>query len=76
MRLFVVVVVVVKIDAFADKNNMTEAVTVGKEFLMEITKKKQVAGAYNETEMTALARPSHPLVERLQNVKVTSTSLS
>lgn len=59
-----------QIEAFAEKNNMTEAVTVGKEFIMEITKKKQVPGAHNGTEMTALAKPSHPLVERLQNVKV------
>jgi len=72
LRLFIVVVVV-KIDAFAEKNNMTEAVNVGKEFLTGIGKTEKVDGALNETEMTSLAVPSHPLVERLQNIKVSSS---
>lgn len=73
MRLFivVVVVVVVKIDAFAEKNNLTEAANVGKEFLLGMSKKGTVVGgAHNETEMKSLAVPSHPLLERLQNIKV------
>lgn len=53
---------------------MTEAVNVGKEFLTGISKKEKVDGADNATEMTTLAVPSHPLVERLQNIKVRSSS--
>ncbi|KAG0576160.1 hypothetical protein KC19_5G059800 [Ceratodon purpureus] len=61
-----------QIDAFAEQNNMTEAVNVGKEFLSGFTNKKdsKVIGAQNVTEITTLARPSHPLVERLQNIKI------
>jgi len=70
LRLFIVVV---KVDSFAEKNNMTEAVNVGKEFLMTIAKKDIVDGDQNETEMIALVGPSHPLVERLQNIKVRSS---
>lgn len=68
LRLFAVGV---KVDAFAEKNNMTEAVNVAKEFLSGISlNKEKVAGDQNQTAITTLAVPSHPLVERLQNIKV------
>lgn len=58
-----------QIDVFAAKNNMTEAVKVGKQFLSGIMLEGKVAGVYNGTESTSVAVPSHPLVERLQNIK-------
>lgn len=59
-----------QIDAFGEKNNMTEAAKVGKEFLGGLSHKGKVIGAENETEAMAVAVPSHPIVERLQNIKV------
>lgn len=67
-------IVVVKIDVFAAKNNMTEAVKVGKQFLSGIMLEGKVAGVYNGTESTSVAVPSHPLVERLQNIKVRNSA--
>lgn len=61
-----------QIDSFAEVNNMTEAANVGKEFLRGLAHKGKVIGAENETD-TAVALPSHPFVEKLQNVKVTSS---
>jgi hypothetical protein len=64
----------VKVDAFAEKNNMTEAVNVGKEFVRGFSLKEdsEGVGVQNQTEVTSLATPSHPLVEKLQNIKVRS----
>lgn len=59
-----------QIDAFAEKNNMTEAVNVGKQFLRGISHKERVIGAQNETGSMEVVVPSHPLVEKLQNIKV------
>jgi hypothetical protein len=59
---------VLQVDVFVEKNNLTEAAEVGKEFLRGASRKPTVIGAENETE--ALDIPSHPLVERLQDIKV------
>lgn len=61
-----------QVDAFAEKNNMTEAVNVGKEFVRGFSLKEdsEGVGVQNQTEVTSLATPSHPLVEKLQNIKV------
>ena len=70
------VAVFVKIDAFAEQNNMTEAVNVAKEFLSGFKSKedsKVITVAQNQTAIVLPSRPSHPLVERLQNIKVRSS---
>jgi hypothetical protein len=59
-----------QVDVFVEKNNLTEAAEVGKEFLRGAPRKPTVIGAENETEAAALDIPSHPLVERLQDIKV------
>ncbi|CAM6039777.1 unnamed protein product [Sphagnum compactum] len=58
-----------QVDVFVEKNNLTEAAEVGKEFLRGGSRKLTVIGAENETEAAALDIPSHPLVERLQDIK-------
>lgn len=70
LKTWTLFVIVVKIDAFAEKNNMTEAVNVGKQFLRGISHKERVIGAQNETGSMEVVVPSHPLVEKLQNIKV------
>jgi hypothetical protein len=61
---------VLQVDVFVEKNNLTEAAEVGKEFLRGASRKPTVIGAENETDAAALDIPSHPLVERLQDIKV------
>jgi hypothetical protein len=58
-----------QVDVFVEKNNLTEAAEVGKEFLRGASRKPTVIGAENETDAAALDIPSHPLVERLQDIK-------